>query len=400
MSNKEVPILFADKKDCCGCGACLNACPHHAIEMREDQCGFLYPQIYENLCVGCGLCKRACNYQNKEVKHNPISTYAAIGKDSVLTKASTSGGIFATVAKKYLSEGGYVCGASFDDHWNVRHVIISNIDDLPQLQGSKYVQSDTGLSFQEIRKLLVEGKKVLFSGTPCQVDGLYGYLRKDYENLTTIDIVCHGVPNNRMFHDNLSFLERKYDGRIKSFVFRDKDLGWGCHGKVKFDTPNGIIEKKQWESSTSYIHYFRGGWIYRDNCYHCKYACKHRPADITIGDFWGIEKAHPEYIGGNGWDEESGISLVIANTEKGRSLIEGNDMLELRSSTFEKASDRNGNLRRPTKMPADRKILFDVYQKDGWVGIEKLFKKVGWRRYFTQIKRLLPKWLKRFLKRF
>ena len=124
------------------------------------------------------------------------------------------------------------------------------------------------------------------------------------------------------------------------------------------------------------------------------------PLEQYFGKNIEVEMENPEYLGGNGWDEESGISLVIANTEKGRSLIEGNDMLELRSSTFEKASDRNGNLRRPTKMPADRKILFDVYQKDGWVGIEKLFKKVGWRRYFTQIKRLLPKWLKRFLKRF
>lgn len=398
--GKMTPILFSDKKDCCGCGACMNICAHHAISMQEDLYGFLYPHIDSEKCVNCGLCKMVCNYQNHDVKHIPLQVFAAIGKDIQLTSKSTSGGIFAVVAKKHLSDGGYVCGASFDGHWNVRHVIVSNVEDLRKLQGSKYVQSETDLCFQEIKKLLIKGEKVLFSGTPCQVDGLYGYLRKDYDNLTTIDIVCHGVPNNRMFHDYLSFLERRYNGKITSFIFRDKELGWGCHGKVIFDTPNGKTEKKQWESSTSYIHYFRGGWIYRENCYHCKYACKHRPADITLGDFWGIEKAHPEYLGKGGWNEENGISAVIVNTEKGKKQLEAcYEVLDTHPSSFEKVSARNGNLKHPTPMPNGRNQLLENYKSHGWNAIEEDFLRLGWRRYTTQIKMLLPQWLKRTLKR-
>lgn len=399
MEGKKVPILFAEKKDCCGCWACVNVCPHQAIQMKEDQYGFLYPQIDESLCVGCGLCRKVCNYQNGEVTNVPLETFAAIGKDPQLTRKSTSGGIFASIARQHLEYGGYVCGACFDERWNVKHEIISNAKDLSKLQGSKYLQSNIGSCYTEIKKLLADGKKVLFSGTPCQVDGLYGFLRKPFDNLTTIDIVCHGVPNNKMFHDYLRYLEKKHNGKITSFVFRDKDLGWGCHGRVSFDTPKGKVEKNQWESSTSYIHYFREGWIYRENCYHCKYACQHRPADITLGDFWGIEKAHPEYLGKGGWNEEEGLSLVVANTVKGKDLIaDYRDVLELRPSTFEKASARNGNLKHPTPLPKGRADFLRLYEAEGWPAIEIIFKRLGWKRYKTQIKRLLPNSVKRLLK--
>lgn len=401
MQTRKIPTLFADKKDCCGCWACVNACPHQAISMREDQYGFLYPQIDDSQCVGCCLCKNVCNYQSGEVQNSPIETFAAIGKDTKLTRKSTSGGIFASIAKQFIDNGGFVCGACFDEQWNLNHEIVSNIEYLPKLQGSKYLQSNIGSCYNEIKKLLVDGKNVLFSGTPCQVDGLYGFLRKKYENLTTIDIVCHGVPNNQMFHDYLHYLEKKHNGSITSFVFRDKDLGWGCHGRVTFDTPKGKIEKKQWESSTSYIYYFRGGWIYRENCYYCKYACQHRPADITLGDFWGIEKVHPEYLGRGGWNEEEGVSLVLVNTSKGKYIIKNySNVLDLRPSTYGKASARNGNLKHPTKKPVDRNVVLDAYSLGGWDKIEYLFKGVGWKRYITQIKMLLPKGLKRYLKRF
>lgn len=398
--DKKTPILFCDKKDCCGCCACMNICAHHAISMQEDQYGFLYPHIDSEACVNCGLCKMVCNYQNHDVEHIPLQTFAAKGKDSQLTRKSTSGGIFASIAKEFLEAGGYVCGASFDNEWNVKHVIISKTDDLDKLQGSKYLQSCIGDSYAEVKKLLIKGEKVLFSGTPCQVDGLYGFLRKSYDNLTTIDIVCHGVPNSRMFHDYLKHLEKKNNGTISSFVFRDKELGWGCHGKVIFDTPSGKKVKKQWESSTSYIYYFRGGWIYRENCYHCKYACEQRPADITLGDFWGIEKAHPEYLGKGGWNEEDGLSLVVANTDKGHDWIKKSQrVVEYRSSTFDKASARNGNLKHPTKMPQTRGYILDTYKDGGWEALEVEFRKIGWRRYSTQIKKMLPQKLKRFLKR-
>ena len=398
--NNTIPALFREKKDCCGCGACVNACPVQAIEMVEDACGFRYPQIDESKCIRCGKCKRVCAFQNESVKNVPLETYAAVARDQKLVERSASGGIFAALAKEVLAQNGAVFGAAFRPDWSVAHVAVFGEADLVALQGSKYAQSDIGNTYTQAKKLLEEGKMILFSGTPCQIHGLYGYLGKDYDHLFTVDVVCHGVPNHRMLRDYIHGIEQKHGQKITAFTFRDKSLGWGINGSAEMMKKEHKVKKPVWQSASSYLYYFTKGWIYRENCYHCKYACANRPADLTLGDYWGIEKAHPEYLGKNGFEESKGISLVIANTLKGHALLDMvRNVLELKESSFELAAEGNGQLCHPSK-PGPRGELLKIYEQGGWDAMESRFaKNIGWRKYSSQMKAMIPAGVKRLLKR-
>lgn len=389
-------ILYEEKEECCACGACVNICAKGAIKMIEDEAGFLYPEIDEQLCVSCGLCKKVCNFQKSTPIESRKVTYVAVSKNKKLLKKSASGGIFAAIAEKILGEDGIVVGACLGKDFRVRHILINKLDELESIQGSKYVQSEMGYVYRDVKKYLNQGRRVLFSGTPCQVDGLKGFLGKDYANLITIDIVCHGVPNNRMFKEYILSLERKYHSPINEFVFRDKSIGWGINGSVLI----GNKKKKIWGSASTYLFYFSKGWIYRRSCYECKYASSSRPADFTIGDYWGIEKQHPEYLEKDGLNERWGLSLLIANNEKAIKLLESySDIIELKESTFEKATAKNAQLCYPSQIGNSNKII-DLYQKSGWEGLERRFEKnIGWRRYKSQIKNIIPIKIKKILKR-
>ena len=392
--NKEVPILFKKKEECCACGACLNVCPKQAIVMNEDEYGYLYPVIDEKKCVRCGKCKKVCSFQNVIEKNKPLETFAAISKSKDIRMKSASGGIFASMAKKYVENQGLVVGAELKSDFSVHHIIISENSEIYKIQGSKYVQSSTDKVFSSIKQYLKEGKNVLFSGTPCQVAGLSGYLGKEFDNLLTVDIVCHGVPGTRMFQNYINVLKNK-KGKVTNFLFRDKNNGWGKNGSAIINNR----KVKIWQSSSSYLYYFSKGWIYRDSCYKCPYACSHRSGDITLGDYWGIEKQHPEYLGNNKWDEQKGISLVIANTQKGIEFLNSiKDILDMRESSFEKAALANAQLNYPS-MPGQRETILEIYLKGGWEALEKKFRKnIGWRYYSSQIKSFIPKKVKRMIK--
>lgn len=387
--------LFKDKKYCCACGACLNICPKQAISMQKDEYGFLYPQIDESKCIKCGLCLKTCAFQNSELKNIPIKTYAA-QSDNTDLKESASGGIFASIAINVLREGGVVYGAAMEienDKLTVRHIAVENDADLIKLQGSKYVQSSTEKIYQDIKKKLNDNRLVLFSGTPCQVDGLNSYLGKTYDNLITIDIICHGVPNNQMFQDYIVLLEEKYKDKIIDFKFRDKTKGWGLTAKGY--TAKGytaIIPA----NVSSYYYMFLKSYIYRDSCYRCKYACKNRCGDITIGDYWGIEKAHPEVLKVNeyGLDYKNGISCLIVNTEQGAKVLEKyKSGLRLLDSAFEKASNENGQLNHPSNLNTEKRLnLLSEYKKQGYIRIEKGFKNI---KNINLLKNMIKKILKR-----
>lgn len=391
--DREIPILYVKKKDCCACGACLNVCPKQAISMVEDTFGFRYPQIDEKLCVRCRRCKQVCAFQNSKVENSPVKVFAGVAKDENLRKTSASGGIFAAIAKKALQEGVVVYGAELQPDFSVKHVGINAVDELLKLQGSKYTQSDIGRTYSKVKEYLKLGNKVLFSGTPCQIDGLYGYLGKDNKNLVTVDIICHGVPSNKMLKDYIKSLGQD----VSNFVFRDKSIGWGINGSAFVNGKKKCI----WQSSSSYLYYFTKGWIYRENCYQCKYTCKHRPADITLGDYWGIEKQHPEYLGKDGWDESKGISVIIANTIQGMNLLSKmNGTIEMKESTFEKAASGNNQLKHPSE-PGKRAEVLNLYAEGDWKALELRYKKnIGWGYYISQIKSLIPNKLKRILKGF
>ena len=334
-------ILFDEKTKCCACGACKNICPKGAIAMKEDEYGFLYPQIDEKKCVQCGICKKVCAYQNGQVKNTPIKCYAAVNKNKVELMKSASGGIFVAVATSVLKEGGVVFGAALDfedGHAHPHHIAVREISQLYRLQGSKYVQSAIENTYEEAKEELNLGKKVLFSGTPCQIAGLYGYLRREYENLFTVDVICHGVPSAKMFDD---FLQNETNKRnvkkIKEYIFRDKKRGWGMNGKIRFELKNGS-EKTVYIPArlTSYNTFFLDGFNYRENCYSCKYANSKRPGDITLGDYWGIQVVHPEVESANG------VSAVIVNSEKGQEAIRLIlDKVDHGNSTFAEIAENN-----------------------------------------------------------
>lgn len=373
---KEIK-LFKEKNDCCACGACLNICPKQAISMQKDEYGFLYPQIDKGKCIKCGLCLKTCAFQNSELKNIPIKTYAA-QSDNTDLKESASGGIFASIATNVLREGGVVYGAAMEmenDKLIVRHIAVENDADLIKLQGSKYVQSSTEKIYQDVKKKLNDNRLVLFSGTPCQVDGLNSYLGKTYDNLITIDIICHGVPNNQMFQDYIALLEEKYKDKIIDFKFRDKTKGWGLTAKGY--TAKGytaIIPA----NVSSYYYMFLKSYIYRDSCYSCKYACKNRCGDITIGDYWGIERAHPEVLKENDYrlDYKNGISCLIVNTERGTRILEKyKSSLRLLDSAFEKVAKENRQLNSSSKCNIEkRKKILSRYSNNGFKYLEKFFK--------------------------
>lgn len=393
---KAVPILFEKKEDCCGCGACLNICPKHAISMQEDECGFVYPVIDEKKCIRCGLCKSVCAFQNVEETNEPIKCYAAVSKNREQAEKSASAGIFAAFAQQTIEHGGVVYGAAFDDKWGVHHIAVENISGLEKLQGSKYAHSYVGDIYSDVKEQLDTGREVLFSGTPCQIAALNAFLKKDYKNLITIDIVCHGVPSNQMLQDYLKTLEKKHGGPITAFTFRDKRIGWGINGCAEICGNRIPI----WQSRSSYLHFFSEGLIYRKNCYSCKYACKHRSSDLTIGDFWGIEKQHPEFLGKRGWDESKGISLLITNTQKGIEFLERNEtVLDLKESTYSRLAAGNTQLKAPSRI-RNRDEIIQQYAESGWDSLEKRFEaQVGLKKYSSQIKSMIPVKLKRYLKK-
>ena len=377
MERKKVE-LYKVKADCCACGACVNICPKHAISMQKDENGFMYPVIDDTLCIGCQACTKVCAFQNINEKKGAIDVYAAARNDEKKILKSTSGGIFAVFAEKVLEKQGIVYGATMEycnQQLQVRHVGIETLEELERLQGSKYVQSDLGNVYSEVREQLLKGREVLFSGTPCQVAGLKAFLKREYNNLLTIDIICHGVPSNTLFQEHIKELEKKLGVKIEKYVFRNKENGWGLKSKIIGVKENGEKMEYQYNASElSYYSLFLDGYIYRENCYKCKYTNEYRPADITIGDYWGVGDIHPAYITDNGGklEKKLGISTIILNSEHGKDcLYNVEEKLYMYESEFEKVASRNPQLRVPCKYPSVRNKIFSIYRNKGYVAVDK-----------------------------
>lgn len=391
--------LFNKNENCCGCGACENICPKTAITMKENEYGFIHPEINRELCIECGLCKMACNFQNKSNYSQEHNAYAAVTKDEEILMKSTSGGIFTTLAKSFLEDGGYVAGAIYDDNFNVVHVVSNQYEDLLKIQGSKYVQSSIGKTYKQVKELLLDNHKVLFSGTPCQVDGLYGYLMKNYDNLYTIDIVCHGVPSNKMFQDYLKS-ELQENEKIKNFSFRDKSQLWGKFGKIEFSQEDKKRHKNINSGNSSYYYLFNEHLSFRDSCYKCKYASHKRPSDITIGDYWGISNVEPDMVKNNQLNEQKGVSLMITNSTKGDMFLSKyNNQISFFESNLENVSKYNHNLKEPSLMHESREGIFNIYLNKSYEHIINLInKKMKIESFKIMLKRLMPRDLKKYLK--
>ena len=397
-------ILYENKSQCCGCGACYEICPKGAIKMMPDEFGCLYPIIDDNLCIECGLCIKTCNY-GKKIKESFKDTYVAVSTSTNIDM-SASGGVFAALAKEMISQGGCVCGCAMVYEENkliAKHICISSENDLYKLLGSKYVQSDTSDIYRVVEEKLQKNISVLFSGTPCQISGLYGYLKKEYKNLFTIDIVCHGVPSLKFFNDYISFIEKKEKNKIVEFKFRDKTEGWKLYASKVSCLNNGKYIKEYFEPyKSSYYQMFLNGYTYRDSCYSCPYAGENRQANITIGDFWCVELIHPELIIENGGDlnYQKGTSCLIINDQKGKSLIEQyGSGIKVWISNYEKAAIYNGQLLRPSKRPNERKMVLEEYKK-GYSYVDKLYRKKQTPiNIKNKIRKMVPKSMKKLIKK-
>ena len=386
------------KKDCCACTACINLCPKNAISMEKDEFGNLFPIIDKKKCTNCGLCEKTCAFKKTNYKREDKNCYAAYTKKHDLLLKSSSGGIFSSLAEIFLNEGGYVCGCALNynkDEIKVEHIIINDIKDLYKLQGSKYVQSNLLNVMKKIKELLNDNKKVLFSGTPCQVAGLKSFLRKDYDNLYTIDIICHGAPSTSVLRKYIKYIEKKNKIKVKELNFRNKEKGWGLSGYLIGYKLNTKKEKRIIFSNneSSYYYLFQKGFMYRENCYSCPYASDNRPGDITIGDYWGIEKEHPELLEKN----KKGISCLIVNNNKGEELLDsyGDEIYKVKSS-FEKIQRNNDQLQHPTIEPKDNKKLLELYKNNGYAAVEKEFVNIIGKK--TLIKNKIKNRIKQIIK--
>ncbi|MBP5236162.1 MAG: Coenzyme F420 hydrogenase/dehydrogenase, beta subunit C-terminal domain [Clostridia bacterium] len=337
----------ADSENCCACMACLNVCPKKAIEFKPDNYGFLYPSVDKELCISCGKCLKACRFSKEELDaEHPQKCFAAVNMDPTVLKKSSSGGVFGALADIVLEEGGFVFGAAFDDDLNVHHICAGSKEELDKLRGSKYVQSSAGLSYSEVKDLLKDGKKVLFSGTPCQVDALKSVLdNTDTADLITVDLICHGTPNNLIFHRYLEYLENKKGGKITRYSFRSKARSWSaicsdfdCHTE---DSGTRTIVLGRYDEF--YVPEYLNGNLSRAECFSCKYASQNRVGDFTIGDFWGFRKGNITL------EHKNGLSVCTANTDKAVKLLEKlKERMELQEVDYSVAVSGNEALRKPT----------------------------------------------------
>ena len=372
--------VYDKKEKCCGCGLCEYICPKSAIKMKEDEVGFLYPVIDSTRCINCKACKKICAY--KEDSLNTIKeSYAAVNHKKDVLQQAASGGMFGALAEQFLNKGGCVCGSEMifeQGHVNVRHVLIESQQDLKKLQGSKYVQSDTSKIFDSITSKLKEGREVLFSGTPCQVAAIKRLVGKKFaDKIFTIDIICHGVPSRKMFDDYIQKEMEKQKIIVQEFKFRDKQFGWGLDGSIKGkDSNSNIVFKKINPDTSSYYRFFLDGETYRDSCYECPFAQDKRIGDLTIGDYWGVEKYSPELLNENGgpFFKSKGVSCLFVNTNQGQKLLEhcGLDILR-KTVEVSKIKIINTQLREPAQFSYLRKKLFKGYAQNGYPYIEKIF---------------------------
>lgn len=360
-------ISLKSKYDCCGCTACASICSKKSIIMKPDEEGFLYPSVDVSTCVDCGLCEKVCPFIARNTCNNkdlPISIYAVYHKDKTICRTSSSGGVFAALVDYCLQHGGIAYGAEYDENFIVVHRGEETEEGTIKFRGSKYVQSDLRGVYSEIRKHLKTDRKVLFSGTPCQVEGLKCFLLKPYENLLTIDIICHGVPSPKMFEDYVKYIKKNSFFKLTGINMKDKTFGWGFQDLRLYFGKNRSLFNTTLSKLWNKIYYSH--LAMRPSCYHCHFTNFYRPGDITIGDFWGIENAHPDFV------NKDGVSLCMINSEKG---VDVWTHIKSRLNYIESDASKciQPNLQHPVCEPEGKKEFATLYQQKGFGYITKHF---------------------------
>lgn len=344
-------MTIIENNECTGCHACYSVCPKQAITMVKDDKGFKVYKIDEEKCIKCGLCKKVCPVLNSRIIESKPEAFAIINKDEEIRKHSSSGGVFSLIAEHIIKDGGVVFGAAFDENWHVKHSYTDKVEELNRFRGSKYLQSTIGDSYKKAKEFLENGRKVLFTGTPCQIEGLKTYLQKEYNNLYTQDIICHGVPSPKVHDKYLEYQKNKQNiDKIKDIKQRFKNNGWqNFSTKIEFDSSTYIES----HNKDPFMQAFLRDTILRDSCYNCHFKKKNRNSDITLADFWGINNVLPEM------NDDKGTSLVIIHSMKGKELLENiRNKIICKKVDFETAIKYNPSMTKSAKKDIKREEFF------------------------------------------
>lgn len=392
-------LQITDKSQCCGCHACTSICAKHCITMHEDNEGFLYPVVDEATCTDCGLCEKVCPVINQDEPRKPLKVYAAKNRNEEIRRQSSSGGIFTPLAESVIREGGVVFGAKFDKEWNVIHAWTDTIEGIADFRGSKYVQSTIGNTYREAREFLKQGRKVLFSGTPCQIAGLRKYLRKEYDNLLTVDVVCHGVPSplvwRKYLEETRENLRAERDAEkntissslmdlpvITGISFRDKTHGWKKFGfRLRYAASKAAGNSVSASANDSertllqpfpdnvFMKGFLKNLYLRPSCYDCTARSGKSGSDISIADFWGVQNYYPEF------DDDKGIGLVLVNTEKGSISYNQLNACSI-ETTYEQGLEQNPCIERSVEKTKYVKAFWAKFPIGGMNAVEDIIRKM------------------------
>lgn len=369
-------IAIKEKEQCCGCEACRQICPKNCIEMKSDKEGFLYPEIDNSKCIACGLCDMVCPENQQEgdlVSGYKISAYGGWHVDDKLRKESSSGGAFSLFANYILDRGGIVFGCALDEEMHARHVGVESVDELGELRGSKYVQSKIGDSYKKVKAAIENGQMVLFVGTPCQAAGLYTYMgNKKHSNLWIMDFICHGVPSPQIFEEYLKEEENRNKSKIVIHKFRNKDKGWSQTGLqlgTYSEFSNGAKIRRYPALRDSYMNGFLGDLYLRPSCYRCSFKqISQQYADITIADFWGVNKIDKEL------NDKKGTSLMLIQSDHGDFLwSKVNKQFFFREVNWKEAIKYNKPILKSANKSMQRDYFFEKYYDKGYKYVSKRY---------------------------
>lgn len=327
--------------NCTGCYSCVNICPNDCITMKQAETGFFIPEISQSMCINCGRCEKACPFIHMPEVSIKTTAYAIKNRNEEVQIESTSGGVFPLLAEHVLDREGVIFGAAYDADFSVRHIKVCERKDLLLFQGAKYVQSLIGTVFLEVKKELVSGRLTMFSGTPCQCAGLKSFLGKPYDNLLTVDLICHGVPSPKVWQAYIDYRSQKENNGVRPqrINMRSKSSGWSHYGySTQFDYGDGRISQIG-NGHDLFMKAFVGNICLHSSCSDCKMKGVERCTDFTLGDYWGIWNQHPEF------DDNKGTSVVFVHTQKGRKILEQlSDKMDCLKVDIEDAYKENGSL--------------------------------------------------------
>ncbi|MBP5422840.1 MAG: Coenzyme F420 hydrogenase/dehydrogenase, beta subunit C-terminal domain [Paludibacteraceae bacterium] len=383
-------ITIKDKHNCCGCSACAQKCPKQCISMQEDEEGFLYPKVDLEECVDCRLCERVCpvieplKIQNG---NDNIKAFAAINNNEAIRLESSSGGVFTAIAEKIIKDGGKVFGAKFsEDFKSVIHSWTDNLEGLIDFRGSKYLQSSINDNYKDCELFLKSGEKVLFSGTPCQIQGLKKYLGKDYDNLITIDFICHGVPSPLLWKKYVEYQEHNFKSNVIKASFRNKNHGW-----KNFSMSLVFKDKSEYCATLDkdpYMQMFLKDTCLRESCYNCPSKGIKRVSDITIADFWGIQYEYPEF------DDNEGTSFVIIHNLKLIHLL--SDDCIIKEIDLEKGAKHNSAIE---KSCTKHKVRLSFFKDLNRLPFNKMIKKYAITPWYINAYRLMRRHTGKIIKK-